>query len=63
MNAGRTRDRSNGRVYVEGTVIEAREHIARERRHRSIGALVAGVIVVVFVALAARRAIARGAAI
>ena len=58
----RARDHGNGRVYVEGTIVEAREAYEQDQQsRRALGAVVAVVIVAVFVALALRRMMSHGA--
>ena len=65
MRRGRHRGGGNGRLYVEGTVVQSREASSEHHGapHRAVGALVAVVIVVAFVALTLRRTMSRRGAV
>ena len=60
MSRGHRRDDGNGRVYVEGTIVDAREAYEQQPSRRTLGAVVAAVIVAAFVALTLRRIMSRG---
>ena len=60
MTRERTRHSSNGRVYVEGTVVEADEP-ERRARMNAAGAIIPALIMLVIGALVARR-LMRGSA-